>query len=41
MKAINRWMFGILQNSRKLRAAARKAEVSKTIESGSARRVSE
>lgn len=27
LKALNRWMFGILQNSRKLRAAARKAEL--------------
>lgn len=31
MKAINRWMFRVLSNSRKLREAARKAEVAQNI----------
>ncbi|OQX29328.1 MAG: hypothetical protein B0D92_04210 [Spirochaeta sp. LUC14_002_19_P3] len=31
MKTLNRWMFKMLQSSRKLRAAARKAEVTKDI----------
>lgn len=31
MKAVNRWMFGVLRRSRKLQAAARKAEIARDV----------